>query len=45
MSFDPFQRECLAAMGYAVYALAGGDGAAAGTRVPDRKSTRLNSSH
>ena len=22
MSFDPFQRECLAAMGYAVYALA-----------------------
>ena len=35
MSFDPFQRECLAAMGYAVYALAGGDGAAAGTRVPE----------
>jgi len=26
MSFDAFQRECLAAMGYAVYALAGRDG-------------------
>ncbi len=29
MSFDPFQRECLAAMGYAVYALADRGGAPA----------------